>query len=875
MALTPYRKKRRFEQTPEPPGEEEKSAAARGAAPRFVVQRHDARRLHYDLRLEVDGVLKSWAVPKGPSLHPNDKRLAVQTEDHPLEYGDFEGVIPEGNYGAGAVQIWDHGTYQSAGAPREQLDQGELKFILQGKRLRGSFVLVRTRPSPAGPKPKRPEWLLIKHRDGAAEESWDAGDHVESSVSGRTLAEIRDGAPALRPASLSPAAAIEGAVESPSPRPARPAPMLAMLLEKPFAAPDWIFELKWDGVRAAADIHAGDVRFYSRAGLDVTSHYPELAVLPERLRASDALLDGEIVVLDESGRADFGRLQSRMNVAKPSVGDIHGNPVVYYVFDILEADGFDLRAAALLERKKLLRELLDAAGPIRYSDHIVEKGPELFALAVEKGLEGIVGKQIDSPYRAGRDPHWIKIKSMREVDAVVCGFTRPGEGREHFGALLLGLYNGKRFDFIGGVGSGFDAASGKRVMALLEERVRGTCPFVEPPQIKQTATWIEPDLVARVKFHHWTREARLRQPVFLGLRDDIDARACRRETKAAAVVPSVTPAAPALGSVEALEKELRHGKKETVAVDLEGKRFRLTHLDKIYFPAAGYAKRDVLIYYLEAAPFLLPFLQDRPLVLHRYPNGCEGESFYQKDAGAEKPSWMRTIPLFSEERRKEIEYYVADDLAALLFLTNLGCIEHHPWASSAERLDQPDYFFFDLDPVEGTPFSTVIEVAREISKMLDRLEMTAFLKTSGATGFHLYLPLEPIYTYEQTRTLAEIVARVIASRMQDRVTLERKVDRRGAGKVYIDYSQNAMGRPLASVYSVRPFPEATVSAPVKVSELRKTLAPARFTIKTMPARFQKEDDLWKDFFHARQAMEPALEKLRRETQSGEVLGGRL
>ena len=868
MALISYRKKRRFEQTPEPSGGgEEKLSPAPSAAPVFVVQRHAARRLHYDLRLEVDGVLKSWAVPKGPSLNPDDKRLAVETEDHPLEYGKFEGVIPEGNYGAGTVQIWDQGTYESVGEAREQLDQGELKFTLRGRRLRGSFVLVKTKPSATGPRPKQPEWLLIKHRDAQADAGWDVDDHVESAVSGRTLAEIRDDVPPLANGSASPAAALEGAVEVPSPRPARPEPMLAVIVDKPFAASDWIFELKWDGIRALADIRGDEARLFSRAGHDVSSHYPELAILPERLRAGEALLDGEIVVLDEGGRADFGRLQSRMNVAKPSPGDIDGAPVVYYVFDILEADGYDLRSVALIERKKFLEELLDAEGPIRYSDHVAEKGPELFALAAEKGVEGIVGKQIDSPYLSGRDANWVKIKVVRELDAAVCGFTRPGGGREHFGALLLGLYNGSNFEFIGGVGSGFDGPAGKRISAMLAERIRTTCPFAEVPKIRQAATWVEPELVARVKFHEWTREARLRQPVFLGLRDDIDVRECRRETKGP-VVRTVPIGAPVVTSPAELDKELRRGNKESANVEFDGKRFRLTHLDKIYFPGPGYTKRQVLAYYFEAAPFLLPFLKGRPLVLHRYPNGSEGESFYQKDAGAEKPAWMRTVPILSEERAKDIHYYVADDLASLLFLTNLGCIEHHPWSSPAGRLEQPDYFFFDLDPVEGTPFSTVVEVAREILKMLDRLEMTAFLKTSGATGFHLYLPLDPIYTYEQTRTFAEIVARVIASRMADRVTLERKVDKRGAGKVYIDYSQNAMGRPLASVYSVRPFPEATVSAPVKVSELRKTLTPARFTIKTMPARFKKEGDLWKRFFESRQPMEAALEKLRREMRQG-------
>ena len=883
MALEKYQEKRRFGETPEPAGDA-RQADGGGAGARFVVQKHAARRLHYDFRLEIDGVLKSWAVPKGPSLNPADKRLAVQTEDHPLEYGKFEGVIPKGNYGAGTVLIWDEGTFHPEAPIQEQLAKGDLKFSLNGTKLRGSFVLVRTKrasgsgksggsgktlsvdKSGASGKSAQAEWLLIKHRDEHVDPSWDIDLYGESVVTGRTLSEVRDELPPIRSKPRPQSGALEGAVEAPMPK--RPGVMLATLAATPFSDPEWIFEVKWDGMRALAEVQEGKCRLFSRKGRDVTAHYPELTSLPQRLRASQALIDGEIVVLDEKGRSSFERLQSRMNVARMSQAVMESTPVVYYAFDILYCDGFDLRGVPLIERKQLLREVLDAQPPFRYSDHVAEKGRELFELAAQQGAEGVIGKHAHSAYSAGRNSSWVKLKVVRELDAVIGGITLPGGSREHFGALLLGLYDGKGLKFIGGVGSGFTEAAQAGILGRLEALRISGCPFTVQPDIRQQASWVEPKLVARVKFHEMTSEQRLRQPVFLGLRDDLDAADCQleRQTEPVVVARPSLAAAKAISDPAQLEKELQRGHLENVVVELEGKRFRLTHLDKVYFPQAKFTKRQVLAYYFRAADFILPFLRDRPLVLHRYPNGIEADSFYQKDASAEKPAWINTITISSEERR-DIEYYIADDLAALLFLTNLGCIEHHPWGSRIDDLEHPDYVFFDLDPVEGTSFATVVEVAAEILQMLDRIEMKAYLKTSGATGFHLYLPLERNYTYEQIRAFAEIVARVVAEKLEGRVTFERKVDKLGAGQVYIDYSQNAMGRPLASVYSVRPFPHGTVSAPVSARELRKTLTPKRFTIKTMPGRLKKAGDLWAEFFESRQTLDGALEKLREEMKS--------
>ncbi len=869
MSLKHYRQKRKFKKTPEPSGQPSEPPLKRKSSPRpgtFVVQKHAARRLHYDLRLEVNGVLKSWAVPKGPSLNPSDKRLAVMTEDHPLEYGGFEGVIPEGNYGAGTVLIWDNGTYEPEGDLDEQLTRGDLKFSLAGKRLRGSFVLVKTKRRT---KPGVEEWLLIKHRDDHADTGWDIDAHSESVASGRTLGEVREGYPVGQLAGAKGPVALEGAVATAMPTAVKP--MLASLVEKPFSASDWIFELKWDGIRALAWVRGDENRLYTRTGLDVTSHYPELSELSRNLAANEAILDGEIVVLDGDGRGDFERLQSRMNVAEPSKSLQRSAPITYYLFDILYADGCDLRGVPLLERKHFLKQILRPGKALRFSDHVEEKGKELFDLAADRGAEGIVGKRLDSVYVEGRSHSWVKIKTVREVDAVIGGFTAPQGGRKYFGALLTGLYDGRRLKFIGGVGTGFSEGDQARLLDQLEALEVKRCPFVETPKLKQTMRWVKPELVARVKFHNWTQEQRLRQPVFVGLRTDLDPKQClledskpKSDARPEIVRVTVTPQ---VRGRKNLERELERGRKENVVVELDGRRLRLTHLNKVYFPKQRYTKRRLLAYYYRVADCMLPFLRNRPLVLHRYPNGIEGESFYQKEAGSDAPEWVETVAIPSEERKADIRYYVANDLAALLFLSNLGCIEHHPWSSSIEDLERPDYVFFDLDPSEEADFATVVEIARAICDLMDRLGLEVFLKTSGASGLHIYLPLESDYTYEQVRAFAEIVAHVIAEKMPRQVTLERHVDKRPKDRVYFDYSQNSYGRPLAAVYGVRPVDVASVSAPISRRELRRTLSPRRFTVANMSGRLKKTGDLWADFWRHRQRLEPALEQLGNELRS--------
>ena len=862
MALEEYRRKRRFDETPEPAGGETDQVAVG----RYVVQKHAARRLHYDLRLEIDGVLRSWAVPKGPSLNPDDKRLAARTEDHPLEYLTFEKVIPAGNYGAGAMIIWDAGTFECEGeaTPREQLERGELKLVFHGKRLAGGFVLVKTR-GPADKKSKGDDWLLIKHRDAAADPDWDIEEHVASVATGRTLEELRDGLPPDQ-AGGGDAATLEGAV--PGELPADLAPMLASSADQPSSDPDWLFELKWDGVRIQARIDGDRVRLISRNGNDVTSHYPELSGLPRAVRGSTAVLDGEIVVLDQQGRADFGRLQSRMHAAEPSYALLQQDPVVFYIFDLLGVDGYDLRRVPLEQRKEYLKEILSAGGPLRYSDHVVEKGEDLFALAQEHGAEGIVAKARDGAYVSGRSRDWVKIKVVREVDAVIGGFTEPKGGRSHLGAILVGLHGSEGLRFVGGVGTGFDSSTLDMLAARLSPLKTQECPFVVEPQYKEKAYWVEPKLVARIKFGAWTNDGVLRHPVYQGLRADLAAEECVDPTEQpTGPTTSYAPrdSLPTLREPDEIEAELFNGTSESVRLELDGKSVRLTHLNKIYFPGPGYTKRHVLAYYYRVAEFMLPFLRQRPLVLHRFPNGIDAGSFYQKDCGEGVPDWMDLHVIPSEGRNRDTRYFVANDLAALLYLTNLGSIEHHPWPSRIDALEYPDYVFFDLDPTPETPYSTVVKVAREILKALDEMGLSASLKTSGSKGMHLWLPLEREYTFEQTRSFAEIVARVIHARLPRETTLERMTEKRPPNCISLDYSQNAFGRPLATVYCVRPRELATVAAPIGRAELRKGLEIENFTIATMPARLKRKGDLWSEFWDSRQRIEPALENLQRAT----------
>jgi bifunctional non-homologous end joining protein LigD len=892
--LEEYRRKRRFDRTPEPSGEPEppgdpvqpakpEPLGKRTRLPKpklpqlqvrlgaehgdtFVVQKHRATRLHYDFRLAMDGTLKSWAVPKGPSQSHADKRLAVQTEDHPLDYGNFEGKIPDGNYGAGTVMVWDRGTFAvEGGLPAlQQLERGEIKFNLNGEKLRGSFVLVKLKRSEKGN-----EWLFIKHKDAAEDSKWNIDEHDGSVLTGRTIEEIKEELPPKRSASPIQPAELDGARKSAMP--SRLEPMLATLTEHPFSDPNWLFEIKWDGVRALARIDNGSCTLWSRNSIDITKRYPELASLPEALAVRQAILDGEIVALDARGLSNFERLQERMHVRVPGENLISKTPVVYYIFDLLYCDGYDLREAPLLQRKQLLQRLLHASERFRYSDHQLEHGKELFDLAKETGLEGIVAKRAESRYVSDRSANWLKLKVTQTLDAIVGGWTESRTSALPFGSLLLGLYQSKKLRFIGHVGSGFDAKKLEELSTRLKEFATSACPFDAVPETNEKPSWVSPTLVARVKFSGWTQEHSLRHPVFLALREDARPADCQWESAVAleAAEPDATPAVVrarevvgrVLSSTAQIEAELFKGRSETVTIELDGKRLRLSNLNKIYFPESGYTKRDLLAYYYRVADFILPFLRDRALVLRRYPDGIQGQAFFQKDLREGVPQWFATVPLDSEKRGEEIRYATANDCASLLFLTGLGCIDHNPWSNRIADFEHPDYFFFDLDPSDGTDFSVVVTIARALHEKLEELCLAHFVKTSGATGIHLFIPVEPVYTYEQLRTFGEIIARTVTAEHPNLVTNERSVARRPAGRVLIDVQQNAHGRPLAAAYAVRAFPKAPVSAPILPRELRSSLRPDTLNIKTIFARLKEKGNLWADFWKRRQRLEQAIELL--------------
>lgn len=865
MGLTEYRNKRRFDETPEPKGGKPHSERLV-----FVIQKHAASRLHYDFRLEAEGVLKSWAVPKGPSLNPRDKRLAMMVEDHPYDYRNFEGIIPEGNYGAGTVIIWDQGWYEpvdEAGTKKQQekyilsaLKKGSVKIRLHGEKLKGEFALVMTRGRGEN------SWLLIKHRDGAAGEVDILGQDT-SVVSGKTLEEMAadKNAPrwsstrATAPGTAEEDASTDKAIDLPSVAGSRKAsipadvkPMLATLVDKPFDKDGWLYEVKWDGYRAISYLQQGQVEIRSRNNKDFNKKFYPLTNALESWNVN-AVVDGEIVVINEKGEPDFNALQEWRSEAD--------GQLVYYLFDLIWLDGYNLMATPLHRRKELLREIVPDTVFLRFSENFETTGKNIFAQAEKLGLEGIMAKKADSIYAPDiRSRDWCKIKTEQHQEAVIGGYTINENTTKKFSALLLGVFENGELVSIGAVGTGFTTKMQTEILAKLKPLETAECPFREPPEYnkpsrfrpdppKATVTWVKPVVVAEVAFRARSSDGSMRHPSFRGLREDKEASSVSVETPVAAPAAKGAKAkeksskliAPPL---KAERKTLLNPSEETQVRKISGNELKFTNLSKIFWPEEGVTKRDMLNYYYQIAPVMLPYMKDRPQTLNRFPNGIHGKSFYQKDVTGKVPDWVETYQYFSEGDQREKHFLVCTDEASLLYIATLGCIEMNPWSSRRDTPDHPDWCVIDLDPDKSNTFNQVIEAANVTRDILNTLGVESFIKTSGSTGLHIYIPLGAGYTYEDSKEFARAVVKIVNHELPSFTSIERKVSDR-KGKMYLDFLQNRPQATVAGPYSLRPKPGAPVSMPLHWEEVKRGLLVTDFTIHNAVARVRSEGDLFK------------------------------
>lgn len=895
-SLDEYSAKRRFDATPEPAPAA--AQQARHGPLLFVVQQHSARRLHYDFRLECDGVLKSWAVPKGPSLEPAEKRLAVQTEDHPFEYASFEGVIPPGQYGAGEVIVWDCGVYSpdEGGATwfhdrqagerlvAEGLRKGKLSLQLRGEKIKGSFALVRSAD--------RKNWLLIKHKDRHASTA-DVTQQDRSVLSQATVAEIA-GVPLQRlpAARLAP----EGRREA---MPEKLAPMHAQLAQAAFDDPDWMWEPKLDGYRVLAFITEKGVRLVSRRGLPLGA-FPRLCAELAWQGANGIVLDGELVAFDASGRPSFNALQNRVQ-AKTQREIEEGErrtPVIFYCFDLLHFAGMSLRDAPYRDRRRYLAQCLLPSSLVKLV-HAVSDGRALLEASLESGLEGVVGKRADSRYEAGRrSGAWLKIKGTQSGDFVVGGYTEGKGSRAEFGALLVGYWRGDKLHYASHVGSGFDARTLAEVKALLAPLRAEQCPFAVQPELHSPTRWVKPRIVVEVRFQSWTDDGYLRAPVFLRIRDDLQAKNVRRPPAARTGPP---PRAPRHsgddGEADELLRQLEN-RATSFTLRAAGSDVRLTHLDRVYWPAEpalkqpALTKRDLLRYLVQVSSCMLPHLADRPLTMIRMPDGILGQRFYQKHWAQEKPAFVETITVFSEHKDESHELLLCNNLATLLWLAQSGTLEFHVWhsrakpgpdsvskstdyASSLENLESsvlnyPDYVVFDIDPYiysgkeppGGEPelntvaFDKGKEVAFRLRELLGSMGLDAVVKTSGKTGLHVFVPIRRTIDFDAARSVSEAVGRHLLRRHPGDITLEWSVPRR-TGKIFMDYNMNVRGKTLNSAYSPRGAAGAPVSMPLTWEELAGA-HPLDFRITSIAARLAEHGDRWRDALKRKQSLERAV-----------------
>ncbi|MBW8886467.1 MAG: DNA ligase D [Fibrobacteres bacterium] len=894
-SLVKYRKKRDFSHTPEPRAE---MGVGRGG--RFVVHEHHASRLHYDLRIEMGGVLKSFAVPKGPSLDPEVRRLAVETEDHPVKYLEFQGSIADGNYGAGQMVIWDRGSYRvpTGEEPMEAYRKGKLHLEFHGEKLRGVFMLIH------GAHGDR-QWLFFKKHDEDAQPGWETprilpyGSRSERpqgfEIPKSALRNVKDWTPVrdredrgrgARGRAGTGAGAPENASTGASgrwpagakksPLPVFVEPMLATLADEPFDHPDWVFESKFDGWRALARVDASSLHLISRNRHSLDDMFPEL-LARDSLKAKSCLIDGEIVALDDQGAPRFQLLQNRLK----GKGRDSAGIIVYYAFDLLHLDGQDLTGCTLLERKALLKRILPGGGAWRYSEHFARDGKEIFRNAVKLGLEGIVAKRSGSVYRAGRSDDWLKIKSKLRQEIVICGYTEPRRSRILFGSLVAGLYGGGELRFAGHVGGGFNAKLLKEVHGFMKPLETAKCPFATVPKTNEKVQWIKPKLVAEVEFAEWTEDGRMRQPIFMGLRPDKDPKACVREF--------ARPTDEVVEEAEAGRERAEGGTRSKAGGSKAGGRGAkgghkgagpktsktrkrqpdrqgntqdtpgITHPDKVYWPRDGYTKGDLIAYYDAVSDWILPHLKDRPLILKRFPNGIGKPAFFQHDVKS-APSFVTRAPL-KEEDGSLVHYALCQNRESLLWLANMGVIPQNPWLSRLPHPERPDFAVFDLDPQDSVPFPEVCSSALFIKEVLDGLGLSAWVKTSGSRGIHIYVPLKPRYDFTQGLAFAEMIGAYAAKLKPDTFTVERSIKARPKGRIYLDCMQNSRGKSVASVYSVREKPGAPVSAALEWGELKKKFAMEDFNMKTMPKRLERKGDLFADALKQGNAMDGALKKL--------------
>jgi bifunctional non-homologous end joining protein LigD len=874
--LEQYRKKRHFDRTPEPSGDESPPSSGEGL--RFVIQKHDASHLHYDLRLEMEGVMRSWAVPKGPSLDPKVRRLAMEVEDHPVSYNEFEGTIPAGEYGGGTVMLWDHGTYHPDEAKKGEsaekaalrgYKEGKLSITFAGERLGGSFALVRTNTVEGGVRSK---WLFLKHRDEYADTGTDITEVVTTSVvSGRTMEEIAAGKGGKRvwhsnrAGKKSPRATRAPAEKSEPPKAADDfLPMLATASDAIPRSGNWTFEPKFDGIRVLAFAGASSVALVTRNGNQKAGQFPEIVRgLEELVQAigKPFVLDGEIVPVTGGKVGRFEQLQGRMHVQSSTrVSALAAEtPAALFAFDLLLIGKKVLVQQPWTERRDELEGFLEE----RETDviRLVETTPDPDALVergAKEGWEGVIAKRVESRYKPGqRSSDWLKIKLENRQELVVGGWTEPRKSRPYMGAILLGYFDPEgEFVYAGNAGTGFTRDTLEDLYNRLKRLERKKSPFNGPVKATEKIHWVAPQVVVQVKFNEWTREGKLRQPVFLGVRDDKDPSLVRRETPATTAsrllgadegIPDKTagkeakasaPESPLSRKIQQLrqkggEGELKVGKEGSIPI---------TSLGKVFYPATKHTKGDLLVYYGRMGDYILPWMKDRPLVLKRFPNGVEGQSFYQQAAPDAPPPGVRVETLRYEG--KDQRRLVGGNLVTLLYTIQLGAISYDPWHSRITSLETPDYTILDLDPGPGVTFQEVVQVACWVKEEMDRLGLHGGLKTSGSSGLHIYLPLPRRTPLDAATLVAQIVATRVAQRYPKQATVERMTKNRPAGTVYVDYLQNILGKTVAGVYAVRAKTAPTVSTPLAWEELTDSLDHQEFTIDTVPARLQAVGDLW-------------------------------